>query len=59
MIIKDVYVTEYGEDLAYQTYFVKFELVNDTLENILDWNKLFRKFFIDNQPIKLTIEVDD
>jgi len=54
MEIEDVYITKCGEDRDYETYFVEFELVNDTAENVAKWEEFFGK--CKHYKLKLTIE---
>ena len=56
--IDNVYVSKYGEDEHYQTYFVEFELSNDTVENVMEWDRFFKLVQSDlrTKKVKLTIE---
>ena len=53
--IENTYLIEYGVDNKFQAYFIKFDLMDDTIENVTKWEEFF-SIINDGFPVKITIE---
>jgi hypothetical protein len=56
--IDNAYVIEYGEANLYQSYFLEFDLMDDMISNVEEWNNFF-KSLKNGKSVTLTIEQKD
>jgi len=53
--IDNVYISHYGQNNTYQSYFIEFDLVDNYIKNVDTWNKIFDRIS-DGRKLKIILE---
>lgn len=53
--IDNVFLIFYGQEDSIQSYIIEFDLMDNTIENIKEWEKQFKEI-MDGRKMKLTLE---